>query len=63
MEDTGYPIITKPNFTSLVLFETKVPIKDRGGHRSLYITRQCRFMHLNFFNTEVFGFNTTPKYV
>ena len=62
--DTGFHIINMQNYTSLVLCETKVPIKYRGGHTQLSLTKQDIFMYINLFYTAVFGgLNPTPKYV
>ena len=49
MADTGSPVLTKPHFISLALCETKVPIKYRGGHTPLSLTRQSIFMYLDLF--------------
>ena len=51
--DTVSPILTTPHSTSLVLWETRVPIQDRGVHAPLYLTRQGIFMYLNSFYTAV----------
>ena len=45
--DTGNPVLTTPHATSLVSYETKVTIEDRGGHTLLSLTRQGIFLYIN----------------
>ena len=59
--DTVPPILTSPHFTSIVLCETKVPIKYRGDHIPWSLTRHDIFRYLNLFYTVILVVLIPPK--
>ena len=59
--DNGSPILTTPQSKMCVFYETKVPIKDRGGQTPMYLTRQGIFMYFNLFFTAILAVLIPPQ--